>query len=251
MKRTLLIVVLGVLIGMPAWAEFCKKCEGGRYITNMGKCANCGNMAATSGSHKYCPACSEKLGKCEHCGADLKGGEPAKDPTTAPTSQPTSGPTSQPTSQPAVSEKSFEIKTVNKADVAKVKNEDGKAIIEVLTPNGIGGATITRKGKEWPKQIVLRLHITAMAQLGLTCGEIKLSASYPDEGLTVQLTKAEKNSKVESDSPYWLDVKTFTEIGKTAKGGLTKNGYFDITLPQALLKENKTLTVNWIDQYRW
>ena len=75
MKRALSACVCLVIlaVALPAMAELCAKCKGKMYIMNIGKCVGCGG-ATTSGAHKLCPACSRKLGQCEHCRAKVAGG---------------------------------------------------------------------------------------------------------------------------------------------------------------------------------
>jgi len=65
-------VVLAAVVS-PAAAELCGPCKGKMYITNIGKCVECGKWTS-SGTFKLCKKCSAKLRQCEHCRAALGNG---------------------------------------------------------------------------------------------------------------------------------------------------------------------------------
>ena len=48
-----------------------------------------------------------------------------------------------------------------------------------------------------------------------------------------------------------MDIKALDAKGRPIKGLPEQDGYFEMTLPKALFKENpKLLTLGWIDFYR-
>ena len=49
------------------------------------------------------------------------------------------------------------------------------------------------------------------------------------------LSKDGKEKKVEKDSPYWTEIRGFDSTGKPVPGLSGSGGYFEITLPKALL----------------
>lgn len=85
MRNSVAILFIAVVLAAtasPVAAELCGTCKGKMYITNLGKCVECGKWTS-SGAFKLCKKCSTKLGQCEHCRAALgDGGEKA--PTTKP-----------------------------------------------------------------------------------------------------------------------------------------------------------------------
>jgi len=87
MKKHLLIACLGLLllIAPAVLADFCAKCADMGFTADIGKCTKCGEEKTTSGSHKLCPNCSQKIGQCEHCAATLPKAPPASQPATEPT----------------------------------------------------------------------------------------------------------------------------------------------------------------------
>ena len=78
MRRNVAILFGAIVLATtasPATADLCEKCKGKMYITNIGKCVECGKWTS-SGAFKLCKKCSTKLGQCEHCRAPLgNGGE--------------------------------------------------------------------------------------------------------------------------------------------------------------------------------
>ena len=148
----------------------------------------------------------------------------------------------------------FDIKTKKPADQIKVKIEKGTATIEVSSQSGIGGATVTLTEGKWPTTVVLRLHLSGMESLTISNGKIKLSASvlsHSGHSRLLAVVEDGKEKKVEKGSPYWTEVRAFDSTGKPVPGLPGSGGYFEITLPKALLEgQPKSLNLEWIDFYR-
>lgn len=77
--RTVVLVSLAVLL-LPALAgaALCPACGDKMFITNIGKCVDCGGQTS-SGAFKLCPKCSDKLKQCQACRAPLGGAKDAAD----------------------------------------------------------------------------------------------------------------------------------------------------------------------------
>ena len=71
----------------------------------------------------------------------------------------------------------FDIKTKKPTDQIKVKIEGDSATLDVFSPSGIGGGTITRTQGQWPKTVVLRLHLRGLESFTASNGKIKLTGS--------------------------------------------------------------------------
>jgi len=54
---------------------------------------------------------------------------------------------------------------------------------------------------------------------------------------------------VEEGSPDWTEIQVFDAKGEPVQGLPGEGGYFEMTLPKALL-EAESLTIDWIDFYR-
>lgn len=72
MKTLIAIVVCA--FASAALAGFCDKCKELAFTADVGQCTQCKGFTS-SGSHKLCGKCGDKLAQCEHCAAAL--GKPA------------------------------------------------------------------------------------------------------------------------------------------------------------------------------
>ncbi len=62
-------------------------------------------------------------------------------------------------------------------DRVEVTLADGRALVTVHSPRGIGGATLQRPGKAWPEKIAVRLYLRGLESFGVSNGKLKLAAS--------------------------------------------------------------------------
>jgi len=149
----------------------------------------------------------------------------------------------------------FKITTRKQDDQVKVATEGDKTVFTVTSRSGIGGAVIGRAGDRWPKTIVVRLRLRGLESLTISHGTAKLSASVLSHSGNKRLLHLWKGGKegpqLEKDSQHWADIRTFDSMGKPIQGLPAKGGYFEMTLPNALLEGNpKSITLGWIDFYR-
>ena len=147
-------------------------------------------------------------------------------------------------------ETALDIKTKKPADQIKVKIENDIATLDVLSQSGIGGATITLTNGKWPTTVVLRLHLSGLESFAVSNSKIKLTGSvlsHSGNTKRLYLTEIDKVGEREPES----EVKVLDAEGKPVMGLPDKGGYFEITLPKALLEgESKSLKLGWIDFYR-
>lgn len=181
------------------------------------------------------------LAKCEKVGSGNVFLDSSKEPATA--SRPTTA-----TSQP------FAIKCRKADDRVQVAVESGKAIFTITSPSGISEAKIERVDAQWPKGIVLRLHLTGLESLAVTCGDMEVLASVSSHGgaaVSQQFLRNGKVCKLWAKDPHRIQIVAFDAPGEPAKDLPGKGGYFEITIPKALLDDKaKTLKLVWIDFYR-
>ena len=148
----------------------------------------------------------------------------------------------------------LDIKAQKAADQVKVKIENDSATLDFLSQSGIGGATITLANGKWPRTVVLRLHLGGLESFAVSNGKVKLSGSvlsHSGNTTRLQMTEDGKEKKVEKDSPYWTEIRGFDSSGKSVPGLPGSGGYFEITVPKALLdSQPKSLDLGWIDFYR-
>ena len=155
-----------------------------------------------------------------------------------------------------VAGKSPPIKVTTKRadDRVEVALKDGRALVTVHSPRGIGGATLQRTGKAWPEKIVVRLYLRGLESFGAANGKLTLAASvlsHSGHRRLLHLWEQGKEKKVEPASPYWTQVGIFDARGKAIEKLPERGGYFEIVLPKALLSgQPEKLTLSWIDFYR-
>jgi hypothetical protein len=148
----------------------------------------------------------------------------------------------------------YKITTKKADDVVDVQAEKDKVIFDVKSPSGISQAVIERLEDKWPESVVLRVRLKALESFKADNGKVILQAAVSSADLKTKL-KLIKDGKagdaLDEKSPYWMDVRAIGADGKPAKEIPLKNGYFEMTMPKALLEGNpKSLTLNWIDLYR-
>lgn len=140
-------------------------------------------------------------------------------------------------------------------DCVKVSAEGGKTILSVTSKSGIGEATVELKGARWPQQLVLRFYLGGLESLTISCGEQHLSVSVLSHSGNTRLFRLPKGSgegpQLDKASPYWMEIHTLDAEGKPTKGLPPKGGWFEMTVPKPLLKDEvKVLKLRWIDFYR-
>lgn len=112
------------------------------------------------------------------------------------------------------------------------------AVLDVTSETGIGSGRATLSSGEWPSPLTLRLHLVGLEDLKVTAGNesVQLSVSS-GSGREVRQTDG-AGQELSPDDPFWLDVR----FG---------DGYFDVSLPPALLAGSvEALDMSWIDFYR-
>ena len=148
----------------------------------------------------------------------------------------------------------FDIATKKKEDHVAVTAADGKTVFDIHSRSGIGAADVTRKQDRWPESVVIRLHLGGLESFAVTSGKTRLTTSVASHGGHVKRLHVDQDGddrEVDKTSPYWTDVKVLGSDGKSTLDYPLKDGYFEVALPAALLRDQpKTITLSWIDFYR-
>lgn len=149
---------------------------------------------------------------------------------------------------------SYKITTRKKEDTVGIHTEKDRTVLVVGSPSGIGQADIERLEANWPRVVVLRLHLKGLESFRASNGTIRLDASVSvHEGKPrVRLWKdGKEESPLDEKNQFWTDIRIVNRDSTPAKGIPLKDGYFEITLPKAFFEGNpKSITLNWIDFYR-
>lgn len=144
----------------------------------------------------------------------------------------------------------FNIKIQKPDDQVRVKIEEDAATFDVISPSGIGGAKITATNGNWPKTVVLRFRLRGLEWFSVANGKGKLTGSILSHSGNAKLLHLTEEGKADNREPG-TEVKVLDAAGKPVTGLPKKGGYFEITVPKALLEGNpNSLELGWIDFYR-
>ena len=148
----------------------------------------------------------------------------------------------------------FTIMTKRKDDAVEVQSDKDKTAFDVKSPFGIGQAVIERLGDEWPKAVVLRLHLKGLESFRASTGTVTLDAAVSSQKEGNEKVRIWKDGKeddpLDEKSRFWMDIRILTGDGKPARELPLKDGWFEMTLPPAFFEGNpKSITLNWIDFY--
>lgn len=151
-----------------------------------------------------------------------------------------------------VHEPQLKITTKRADDTVDVKVEKDRMIFSVHSPFGISQADIERTDGNWSDIVMLRLHLKGLENSKISNGKITLEAAVSSQDGNVRQWKdGNEDSPLDAKSPYWTEIRMFSDDGKPVRTIPLTEGYFEIQLPTALLEDNpKSITINWIDFYR-
>jgi hypothetical protein len=143
----------------------------------------------------------------------------------------------------------FDITNTKPNDQIKVTVEKDVAVFDVSCPSGIGQATIALKQGNWPASVVVRLRLRGLEGFSVSAEKVRLSAnvgSSDGNPRHMHLNINGKEQKLSGD-----EIKVLDAAGKPIKGLPGKDGYFEISLPRAVLEgQPKSLKIEWVDFYR-
>lgn len=133
-------------------------------------------------------------------------------------------------------------------DTVTAKAKQDNVVIDIVSPSGIGGTSITRKTATWPDRMILRFHLAGLENVSVTANTLTLSASVLSHG------EFTKHVHWTPDHLEALDpglLRTFTADGKPTDKLPGKGGWFELTIPQRMFDQaGDKLEINWIDFYR-
>jgi hypothetical protein len=148
----------------------------------------------------------------------------------------------------------YKITTRKTDDAITVEAEKDKVIFVVKSPSGISRGEIERKGDTWPASVVVRLQLKGLESFRVGNGKdtVDGSVSRVDGKPQARLWKNGKSADViDAKSPLWMVVRVIGADGKPSTDIPLKGGYFEMTIPAALLAENpKSISLNWVDFQR-
>lgn len=139
-------------------------------------------------------------------------------------------------------------------------NQD-EAIVEIRCERGIDRCTVVRKGKQWPKQLTLRLHLRGLESCKARADDTTVAwavESTGDHASHSTLTSEKRETQLEAGEPYHTvarpvpspdPVRIVKQSSQQAE--VLIPGCFEVPLPAKLLEGNpEQLHLQWIDFYR-
>jgi hypothetical protein len=129
----------------------------------------------------------------------------------------------------------------------------GRAVVEVFSPSGIGGAEVEITSAALPQTIVLRLHLRGLEQLRFTYGDTTVTTSLSsasDNTANQTYQGAGQEQTIAEGSPYWMSVRLVPPSGSPATVPL-ESGYIEVEAPKDFLARRQTkFAIQWIDFFR-
>ncbi|MEK6235965.1 MAG: hypothetical protein N2C14_14755 [Planctomycetales bacterium] len=140
---------------------------------------------------------------------------------------------------------------VGRADTrVRFVSEGDQTVIDVASASGIDTATITRKSKKWPSNLVVRLRLSGLESFRVANATTAVEwsvASTGDPAARVSLRKGKVETAINEKNPWHGQVRI---VGGNRKIPL-KDGFFEVRLPAKLFDgDPKQITLRWIDFYR-
>jgi hypothetical protein len=150
----------------------------------------------------------------------------------------------------ALPKPAFQIAAGRTGTDIRFHSEGDVAVVEIKSQAGIDKATIKREASEWPRAILVRLHLSGLEsfRVGGSGVSVEWSVSSTGENATrSSLVSGKRVVPITKESPYFAEIRI---VGSEKEIPL-KAGYFEIAIPPKLL-ENKPqeLTLQWVDFYR-
>jgi hypothetical protein len=134
--------------------------------------------------------------------------------------------------------------------------ESEATFFDILSQSGIGGADISLRSGNMPKQMFLRFHLKGLESLQFAYSETLVSLEVASsETHAVRETVMEGGIGAQEvlltpDSHYWMDVNIVAADG-TATSIPLEDGYFEVTPPIDFFQnDHKGFSLEWIDFYR-
>ena len=146
------------------------------------------------------------------------------------------------------------VSTKRNNDKVIISTESNRTVVDIYSPFGISSANLSSVDSRWRKPLVLRLHLSGLESLRITIGNLTISTCI-NTSLTRCGTSFSINGKkpfrVKENDPFWIPIEIVNRQKPGHCGIPLKDGYFEVTIPEVLLKNNPgKLVVSWIDFYR-
>jgi hypothetical protein len=131
-----------------------------------------------------------------------------------------------------------------------VVSEGHSWVLSVRGGTGIGRATLHRLGEQWPRELILRLHLQGLETLRMSNGNRTIRWSIASTGIVranMMMSLAGTSTVVDFVGADYTPVRL---VGDNLRIPLL-DGYFELVLPSFLFEGSPpTVSLHWIDFYR-
>lgn len=146
----------------------------------------------------------------------------------------------------------FVVTAKNTDDQISIQFDNSAALIDIISPSGIGAATFELESGSMPEQVVLRLHLQGLEEIRLTSSQTSIAASVsnsdPSE-VHQRIAAASINTPILPGQPLWMEIEIVSE--QAVETLPLEEGYFEVTVPRDFLqKAGNSFEAEWIDFHR-
>ncbi len=148
--------------------------------------------------------------------------------------------------------------TVSEAQNAEITAEwrGDVLIVNVRSESGIGSATVRLPEGDRPRDIIVRLHLSALENLTFAwdAGTVEVAVSSTGEAIvreSFQPAGAAAAEEIDRGSAQWMDVGILSNNPNATPTIPLVDGHFDVSTPRAFLAgDARSFSLSWIDFYR-
>ena len=127
---------------------------------------------------------------------------------------------------------------------------DGRLVLDVHSPTGIGHASVRRLVSRWPSEVVLRLHVGGLERLHVKTAKAMFELSVHARRTGKALVRLSNEAGRQRLDPALADPPYVTWRVETAADG-SRAGYFEVPVHGRLLEDNPVeLRLHWVDFFR-
>ncbi len=146
----------------------------------------------------------------------------------------------------------FKVQAKLPDDAVAVQEQENQVRFVIRSPFGISQAKIERTDVRWPSQVRVQLHLLGLESLKLQVDSIRIEAAVSSHDGSMRLWLAgHEDMPLNQEHRYWMPIRMVDQDGKPTTSLPHKDGWFEFTLPQAILEANpQSITLQWIDFYR-
>jgi len=143
-----------------------------------------------------------------------------------------------------------------KQDAQITLDTDGEqAVIDIVSPSGIGNAEFEVTSRTMPKKIVMRFHLRGLEELQFVYGQTVVIGSIASgqDNRVRQHRRGAGNNELEPilpNSPYWMKIDLVAQEGAPEAIPL-ESGHIQVEAPEDFVQgQVHRFYIQWVDFYR-